>query len=90
MPLIKVENEVNLIGPPETFKYHNHSIPADDVIVPNDPVVGCSCTGTCNTNDCADIHFGAKCAYGANKRYLNKFHIHMYLVSQISYKGSFN
>lgn len=65
--VIKVENNVDLEGPPKGFIYTNDYIPTDGVIIPDDPPIGCECE-TCNSlqkDCCGNQHCFA---YGKNKR----------------------
>lgn len=48
---ITVENNVDLEGPPENFYYVNEYIPGSGVSIPEDPLVGCSCS-QCTEDSC--------------------------------------
>lgn len=41
--ILKVENIVDLEGPPEGFTYINESIATDGIVIPSEPDSGCSC-----------------------------------------------
>ncbi len=46
---IMVENNVDLEGPPENFKYINDYMPGDGLTIPQDPIIGCEC------ENCLDV-----------------------------------
>lgn len=45
--IIKVENNVDLEEPPSGFVYINDYIPSGNIIIPNDPPIGCECEMCC-------------------------------------------
>ncbi|XP_044737823.1 histone-lysine N-methyltransferase SUV39H2-like isoform X2 [Chrysoperla carnea] len=45
--LIRVENNVDLEGPPKDFIYVNNYVPGSGVVIPDEPPIGCECT-SCN------------------------------------------
>ena len=48
---ISVENEVDLNGPPSDMTYINDVKPANGIVIPDDPPMGCECRGKKNFND---------------------------------------
>lgn len=40
---LKVENNIDLEGPPDGFIYVNEYVPSEGIMIPNDPPIGCSC-----------------------------------------------
>uniref|UniRef100_F6YDS2 Histone-lysine N-methyltransferase n=1 Tax=Ciona intestinalis TaxID=7719 RepID=F6YDS2_CIOIN len=63
MPLIAVENEVDLCSFPPEFEYVESNITGKDVIIPTDPLIGCDCTNGCTSRlisngCCPGIHKG--------------------------------
>lgn len=54
---IKVVNGVDLEGPPIHFNYINSYIPGPDVVIPNDPPLGCECI-ICPKKKCCISQFG--------------------------------
>lgn len=65
---IKVENNIDLEGPPDLFVYICNYIPRNNIIIPNDPPIGCSCKKNChNSNDCCNEISGYSAVYDANK-----------------------
>lgn len=68
-PSIKVENQVDLAGPPPGFKYINEYIPGVGIDIPDDPPLGCSCEECFeNRKDCCAPQFNSTFAYTQNKR----------------------
>ena len=67
--MIKVENKVDLEGPPSDFIYIARNIAGDGVTVPTDPIVGCSCTD-CFTEKkkCCGHQAGSGFAYYKNNK----------------------
>ena len=61
MPLIRVENDFDLVGPPPGFKYINDYIPRGGISIPDDPPVGCACT------DCFGNPKGCYCVTHLNQ-----------------------
>ncbi|OWR53928.1 putative heterochromatin protein isoform 2 [Danaus plexippus plexippus] len=56
---LTVENDVDLIGPPENFTYINHSIPAAGVTIPDEPPIGCECEScNCRSKSCCGMQAG--------------------------------
>lgn len=65
---IKVENNVDLEGPPTYFVYITDYIPRGDVVISNDPPIGCVCKKNCqNSKDCCNEIAGYKGVYDENK-----------------------
>lgn len=65
---IKVENNVDLEGPPNVFVYTSKYIPSTNIVIPNDPPIGCSCKKNCaNSNGCCSEMSGYSVVYDANK-----------------------
>ncbi|KAK7865860.1 hypothetical protein R5R35_003976 [Gryllus longicercus] len=63
---IKVENNVDLEGPPENFFYVNDYIPGSGVSIPDEPPIGCSCT-VCSAETCSCVkEAGTQFAYCPN------------------------
>ncbi|CAH1264564.1 SUV39H1 [Branchiostoma lanceolatum] len=61
---IVVENHVDLEGPPTNFIYINDYKAGEGVVIPEDPLVGCSCTDCFESMDaCCPTQTGAKFAY---------------------------
>ncbi|XP_078484462.1 histone-lysine N-methyltransferase SUV39H2 [Ciona intestinalis] len=63
MPLIAVENEVDLCSFPPEFEYVESNITGKDVFIPTDPLIGCDCTNGCtfrllSNGCCPGIHKG--------------------------------
>lgn len=42
---IRIENNVDFLGPPENFTYVNENMPMAGIEIPNDPPIGCDCIG---------------------------------------------
>ncbi|KAL7292029.1 hypothetical protein TKK_0014313 [Trichogramma kaykai] len=68
-PNIKVENEVDLEGPPANFTYINVYQATEGVIIPEDPIIGCGCDN-CDwkKRDCCYAQYGALFPYTATGR----------------------
>lgn len=66
---IYIENEVDLEGPPQNFRYINDYMPGDGVIIHTMPVVGCECKD-CYTEkkSCCSASAGTVFAYRSNGR----------------------
>lgn len=65
---IKVENNIDLQGPPDFFVYTLKYIPSANIIIPNDPPIGCSCRKNCaNSIGCCSEMSGYSAVYNANK-----------------------
>jgi histone-lysine N-methyltransferase SUV39H len=65
---IKVENNIDLEGPPDLFVYVCDYIPRNNIIIPNDPPIGCNCKKNCQySNECCNELSGCETAYDANK-----------------------
>lgn len=48
-PTIQVENLVDLESAPQDFYYIDDYLPGAGVIIPDDPPIGCECSGECGT-----------------------------------------
>ena len=46
---ITVENEVDFEGPPRQMTFISEYKPAAGIVIPDDPPIGCECTGVCST-----------------------------------------
>lgn len=65
---IKVENNIDLEGPPDFFAYLNKYIPQTNIIIPDDPPIGCSCRRNCQSpEECCYEMSGCLKAYDNNK-----------------------
>lgn len=67
---IVVENNVDLDGPPSKFTYINDYLPFDDIIFPDDPLIGCECK-ECDVKGCCPDNNDAPMAYNKYKRLRN-------------------
>lgn len=64
---IYVENEVDLEGPPQNFRYINDYMPGDGVIIHTMPVVGCECKECyAEKRSCCSASAGTMFAYRSN------------------------
>ncbi len=59
---IQVENNVDLEGPPENFKYINDYMPGEGLTIPQDPIIGCEC------ENCLDVSLGVRSKEGIQGR----------------------
>lgn len=65
---IKLENNMDLEGPPDLFVYVTDYVPQANIIIPNDPPIGCSCRRNClSTDECCYEMSGCLKAYDKNK-----------------------
>lgn len=65
---IKVENNIDLEGPPDSFVYINKYLPNGDVTIPDDPPIGCACKKNCQSSvECCNEISGYPTAYDSNK-----------------------
>ncbi|XP_060869750.1 histone-lysine N-methyltransferase SUV39H2-like isoform X2 [Metopolophium dirhodum] len=65
---IKVENNIDLEGPPDLFAYITNYIPQTNIIIPDDPPIGCSCRRNCQSpEECCYEMSGCLKAYDKNK-----------------------
>lgn len=65
---LNIENNVDLVGPPENFTYINESIPGAGVVIPNEPPIGCECDAcNCRSKSCCGMQAGLF-AYTVAKR----------------------
>lgn len=65
---IKVENNMDLEGPPACFVYITEYLPRENICIPNDPPIGCVCKKNCqNSKDCCNEMSGYSGVYDANK-----------------------
>ena len=56
-PQVSIENEVDLDPFPQSFTFVNANIPVD-IIIPEDPMIGCSCSGNCmKSHNCCPHQF---------------------------------
>ena len=66
---IVVENDVDLEGPPQNFKYINDYMPGQGVTIHTEPIIGCECEGCLSErNTCCAANAGTIFAYYAHKR----------------------
>lgn len=68
---IQVENNVDLTLPPEKFQFVNNCVPGEGVVIPSDPVIGCTCQ-ECGGDSCCAPAAGAKSAYSLQGRLVLK------------------
>jgi len=65
---IKVENNIDLEGPPDFFAYITKYLPQENIIIPDDPPIGCSCRRNCQSSvECCYEMSGCLKAYNNNK-----------------------
>lgn len=65
---IKVENNIDLEGPPDFFVYSTNYVPHTGVTIPNDPPIGCNCKKNCQlSHDCCNNMSGYSTVYDLNK-----------------------
>lgn len=65
---ITVENTVDFEKSPSSFEYINDCVAGEDVVIPNDPLVGCDCEDGCSSHsNCCGKQLGSKYAYNADK-----------------------
>lgn len=65
---IKVENNIDLEGPPDFFVYSTNYVPHTGVTIPNDPPIGCNCKKNCQlSDDCCNNMSGYSSVYDLNK-----------------------
>lgn len=65
---IKVENNIDLEGPPDFFVYSTNYVPHTGVTIPNDPPIGCNCKKNCQlSDDCCNNMSGYSAVYDLNK-----------------------
>lgn len=65
--IIQIENIYDFESPNENFTYINESIGGKDVIIPNDPPIGCSCDRGCSNNsNCCSEQSDSTFAYDDN------------------------
>ncbi|XP_022173480.1 histone-lysine N-methyltransferase SUV39H2-like [Myzus persicae] len=65
---IKVENNMDLEGPPDLFVYVSNYVPQKNIIIPDDPPIGCSCRRNCQSpEECCYEMSGCLKAYDKNK-----------------------
>ena len=67
---IVVENNADLDGPPTKFTYINDYLPFDDIVFPDDPLIGCECQ-ECDVKGCCPDNNDAPMAYNKYKRLRN-------------------
>ena len=67
---IVVENLVDSDGPPSRFTYINDYLPFDDIIFPDDPLIGCECA-ECDVKGCCPNNNDAQMVYNKYKRLRN-------------------
>lgn len=67
--IVKVENNMDLEGPPDVFVYTTQCVPQNGIIIPNDPPIGCVCKKNCITsnNCCNDLAYHGSSVYDINK-----------------------
>ncbi|XP_046815567.1 histone-lysine N-methyltransferase SUV39H2-like isoform X1 [Vespa crabro] len=54
-PSISVENFMDLEGPPEDFFYIEDYLPGEDVVIPEDPPIGCDCVNCGSNTKCCSL-----------------------------------
>ncbi|KAE9542660.1 hypothetical protein AGLY_002571 [Aphis glycines] len=65
---IKVENNMDLEGPPDSFVYISEYVPQADIIISDDPPIGCNCKKNCKIPEsCCYEMTGCLKAYDKNK-----------------------
>lgn len=65
---IKVENNVDLEGPPDSFVYIRNRVTFGSVTIPDDPPIGCSCKRNCGSSKyCCNEMSGYSSVYDENK-----------------------
>jgi len=65
---IKVENNMDLEGPPELFAYVSDYVPQTNIIIPDDPPIGCTCKRNCQSpEECCYEMSGCLKAYDKHK-----------------------
>lgn len=65
---IKVENNIDLEGPPDLFVYARDYIPRNNIVIPNNPPIGCNCKKDCqNSHDCCNEISGYSAVYDGSK-----------------------
>ncbi|XP_025198688.1 histone-lysine N-methyltransferase SUV39H2-like [Melanaphis sacchari] len=66
---IKVENNIDLEGPPNVFVYITEYVPLPTITIPDDPPIGCTCKKNCQTaaDQCCYEMSGCSKAYDRNK-----------------------
>ncbi|CAH1737465.1 histone-lysine N-methyltransferase SUV39H2-like [Aphis gossypii] len=65
---IKVENNMDLEGPPDSFVYISEYVPQADIIISDDPPIGCHCKKNCKIPEsCCYEMTGCLKAYDKNK-----------------------
>lgn len=65
---IRIENNVDFHGPPENFTYINKHVLSEGIEIPEEPLVGCDCTESCQTNkNCCPLQADSKFAYELTK-----------------------
>lgn len=67
-PFVKVENNVDLEGPPQEFLYVDDYIPGKGVSIPEDPPIGCECISCEIKSNCCGKQSGGSFAYTTAKR----------------------
>jgi len=65
---IKVENNMDLEGPPNFFVYVTKYVPQPTIIIPDDPPIGCTCKKNCQSSEeCCNEISGYSAVYDVNK-----------------------
>ncbi|XP_050527592.1 histone-lysine N-methyltransferase Su(var)3-9-like isoform X2 [Daktulosphaira vitifoliae] len=65
---VKIENNIDLEGPPKYFTYTTKCVTNEDVVVPEDPPIGCNCSKNCyNSSDCCNEISGYSSVYDTLK-----------------------
>lgn len=65
---INVENNMDLEGPPDLFAYVSDYVTDANIIIPNDPPIGCTCKKNCQSpEDCCYEMSGCLKAYDKHK-----------------------
>ena len=64
---IAVENKADDDGPPPDFNYINNYLPRNDIVFPDEPLMGCQCA-ECDVRGCCPDDNEAEMAYSKFKR----------------------
>lgn len=67
-PVILIENNVDLEGPPSDFLYVDNYLPGKGVTIPDDPPIGCECKSCEPKSNCCGKQFGGTFAYTTARR----------------------
>lgn len=65
---VRVENNTDLEGPPDSFVYTSKYVPYKDITIPDDPPIGCTCKKNCiSSENCCNEMSGYSAVYDVNK-----------------------